>query len=204
MHFMGISDLNLFVVAFIILLLLPGPANLALVTATSKQGLKAGLVTTFGIMLGDQVLLWLATGGVAALLIAYPTAFKLMQIAGAAYLAYMGLTLIWKQSAESAALELKQGGFLLQGFLLTLLNPKAIMFYMAFFPQFIDAENHLGWLTLLVMAALVAAMVLLYSLVFCSLARVLAKPLQRHPKVSRYFEQFAGLSLFFFAIKMLL
>lgn len=204
MPFMGISDINLFVIAFIILLLLPGPGNLALVTATSKHGLKAGLITTLGIMLGDQVLLWLATGGVAALLIAYPAAFKLMQIAGAAYLGYMGVMLVWKRSSNQNALELKQGGFVMQGFLLTLLNPKAIMFYMAFFPQFIDAENHLGFITLLVMAALVAVMVLVYSVVFCSLTLVLAKPLQRHPKISRYFEQLAGISLFFFAIKMLL
>lgn len=204
MPFMGISDVNLFIVAFIILLLLPGPGNLALVTATSKHGIKAGLITTLGIMLGDQVLLWLATGGVAALLITYPAAFKVMQLVGAAYLAYMGAMLVWKKTEGRAVLELKHGGFIMQGFLLTLLNPKAIMFYMAFFPQFIDAENHLGFMTLLVMAVLVAGMVLVYSVVFCSLTRVLAKPLQRHPKISRYFEQLAGVSLFFFAINMLL
>lgn len=200
---MGISDVNLFVIAFMILLLLPGPANVALVTATSKQGFKAAMLTTMGIMLGDQLLLWLATGGVAALLLNYPTAFKVMQYAGAAYLAYMGAVLVWNYTPSSSKLELKQDGFFTQGLILTLLNPKAVMFYMAFFPQFIDTEKHLGFITLFVMAVMVAGMVFVYSVVFCALTKVLSKPFQRHPKISRYFEKLAGLSLFFFAVKML-
>lgn len=203
MDFMGISDVNLFIIAFMILLLLPGPANVALVTVTSKHGFRAAMLTTLGIMFGDQLLLWLATGGVAALLLNYPAAFKTMQFAGAAYLAYMGAALVWKKAQATSIIDLKQGRFFTQGLILTLLNPKAVMFYMAFFPQFIDAEKHLGFITLFVMAVMVASMVFVYSVVFCALTTVLIQPFQRHPKISRYFEQLAGVSLFFFAIKML-
>lgn len=203
MPFMGITDITLFVIAFLILLILPGPGNLALLTATSKSGVRAGIITLFGVMLGDQVLLWLATGGVAALLFSYPAAFKLMQWIGAAYLAFLGLSLLWPKAAGNKAFSFKQGNYFVQGFLLTLLNPKAVMFYMAFFPQFIDADNHLGFITLLVMAATVATICFIYGVVFCLLTKVLAKPFQRHPKIASGFEKLAGLSLIYFAITMM-
>lgn len=72
---LGITDIGLFVTAFLILLILPGPGNLALLTATSKGGIKAGMLTTLGVIAGDQTLMWSATGGVAALLFRYPSLF---------------------------------------------------------------------------------------------------------------------------------
>ena len=59
----GIADYGAFVVAFIILLFIPGPGNLAIITSTTKGGLKGGLAATLGLMAGDQVLMWLAVGG---------------------------------------------------------------------------------------------------------------------------------------------
>ncbi|MFZ2394577.1 LysE family transporter, partial [Rhodoferax sp.] len=75
----GISDYGAFVLAFMVLLFIPGPGNLAIITSTTKGGMLGGLAATFGLMLGDQVLLWLAVAGVAALLMAYPTAFHAVQ-----------------------------------------------------------------------------------------------------------------------------
>jgi hypothetical protein len=72
--FFGIADYASFVVAIIVFLLIPGPGNLALVTSTSKGGWRAGLAATLGVICGDQVLMWLAVAGVAALLAAYPPA----------------------------------------------------------------------------------------------------------------------------------
>ena len=78
----GIADYGAFVVAFIILLFIPGPGNLAIITSTTKGGLKGGLAATLGLMAGDQVLMWLAVAGVAAVLAAYPTAFHAVQWLG--------------------------------------------------------------------------------------------------------------------------
>ncbi|MFT7117221.1 MAG: leucine efflux protein, partial [Rhodoferax sp.] len=86
----GVVDYGGFVVAIIIFLLIPGPGNLALITSTSKGGIRGGLAATLGVILGDQVLVWLAVAGVAALLATYPVAFNVVQWLGAAYLAWLG------------------------------------------------------------------------------------------------------------------
>src|SRR5450756_2211086 len=86
----GIADYAAFVAAILIFLLIPGPGNLALITSTGKGGIRGGLAATLGVIVGDQVLMWLAVAGVAALLAAYPTAFYAVQWLGAAYLAWLG------------------------------------------------------------------------------------------------------------------
>src|SRR5215217_5267483 len=91
----GIADYGAFVVAIIVFLAIPGPGNLALITSTAKGGIRGGLAATFGVIAGDQVLMWLAVAGVAALLAAYPAAFHAVQWLGAAYLAYLGLRMLF-------------------------------------------------------------------------------------------------------------
>ena len=90
----GISDYGAFVAAIIVFLLIPGPGNLALVTSTGKGGRLGGMAATLGVIAGDQVLMWMAVAGVAALLAAYPTAFHAVQWAGAAYLAWLGFRML--------------------------------------------------------------------------------------------------------------
>jgi threonine/homoserine/homoserine lactone efflux protein len=87
---LGVTDYGAFVAAVIVFLAIPGPGNLALITSTSKGGIRGGLAATLGVILGDQVLMWLAVAGVAALLPAYPAAFHAVQWMGAAYLAWLG------------------------------------------------------------------------------------------------------------------
>lgn len=207
MSFLGINDVGTFVLAFLILLILPGPGNFALITATARGGVTAGIVATVGVIIGDQIILWLATGGVAALLIRYPEWFQLMQWVGAAYLFYLGAMLFRTPSKSTpkaaTTVVMHQGSYLWQALLVTLLNPKALIFYMAFFPQFIDPVHHLGIKTLLVMALLVASITLLYGIVFCALAKKLAAPIRQRPRLIFWLERLAGASLIFFAINML-
>ena len=92
---LGVTDYGTFVAAVLIFLLIPGPGNLALVLSTSKGGIRGGLAATLGVILGDQVLMWMAVAGVAALLSHYPTAFHLVQWAGAAYLAWLGAYMLF-------------------------------------------------------------------------------------------------------------
>ena len=75
---LGVTDYGTFVAAVLIFLLIPGPGNLALVLSTGKGGIRGGLAATLGVILGDQVLMWMAVAGVAALLSHYPAAFHLI------------------------------------------------------------------------------------------------------------------------------
>ncbi|MFN3416751.1 MAG: LysE family transporter, partial [Caldimonas sp.] len=90
----GISDFGAYCAAILVFLALPGPGTFALLTATGKGGFRAGAAATAGLIVGDQILLWLAVAGVAALLTTHPSVFQAVQYAGAAYLCWIGLKLL--------------------------------------------------------------------------------------------------------------
>ncbi|MBF8722534.1 LysE family transporter [Pseudomonas guariconensis] len=200
---LGVTDYGAFVIAFLILLAIPGPGNFALITATGKGGIKAGLAATCGVILGDQVLMWLAVAGVATLLAAYPAAFHVVQWAGAAYLAWLGLRMVLsKPDAAPRESRMANGHYLRQTMMITLLNPKAIMFYMAFFPLFVDPVRHQGVVTFAFMAVTVAALTFLYGLVAVVLTHHLAERMRANPRVSNLLERLAGACLVGFGIKL--
>ncbi len=200
----GIADYGAFVVAFIILLFIPGPGNLAIITSTTKGGLKGGVAATLGLMAGDQVLMWAAVAGVAAVLAAYPTAFHAVQWLGAAYLAWLGFKMITARPGAAPILNIKPHHYFQQALTITVLNPKAIVFYMAFFPLFIDPAHHQGMVTFGVMALTVAVLAFLYCFSVVLLTHYLAERMRANPMISRGLEKLAGVFLLGFGVKLAL
>ena len=200
----GIANYGAFVAAIIVFLMVPGPGNLALITSTSKGGIRGGLAATLGVILGDQVLMWTAVAGVAALLASYPGAFAAVQWLGAAYLAYLGFKMLLAKAGDAPILNIKPAHFLRQALVITLLNPKAIMFYMAFFPLFVDPVQHQGLLTFAVMALTIAALTFAYGLVATLLTHFLAERMRANPAVSRALSKLAGVFLIGFGVKLAL
>lgn len=198
----GISDYGAFAAAVTVFLLIPGPGNLALITSTGKGGWRAGLACCLGVMAADQVLMWLAVAGVAAVLAAYPAAFHAVQWVGAAYLAWLGYKLLTARPGDAPAIEIQPRQYFRQGALITLMNPKAIVFYMAFFPMFVDPANHQGAVTFGVMAATVAAITFIYSVIVVTLTTVLAERLRASPAVVKWLEKTAGVFLIGFGLKL--
>lgn len=201
---LGVTDYGAFVVAFTIFLLIPGPGNLVLITATTKGGVRAGLAATTGIVLGDQVLSWLAVAGVAAILSASPAAFAAVQWVGAAYLAWLGVKMLLAKPGAAPILNIKPYHYLRQAFLITLLNPKAIVFYMAFFPLFIDPVRQQGLLTFGFLALTIAVLACLYGVVATLLTHFFAERMRRHPKAGFLLEKLAGLCLIGFGVRLVL
>ena len=202
--FFGISDYGAFVAAIVLFLAIPGPGNLALITSTSKGGLAGGLMAALGVIAGDQVLMWLAVAGVAAVLSTYPAAFAAIQWAGAAYLAWLGWKMLSAKLGDAPVLNIRPRQYFQQALAITLLNPKAIVFYMAFFPLFVDPQTHLGWVSFGVMAATVAALTFLYGLGMTLLTHYLAERMRANPVVGRVLEKVAGLFLVGFGLKLAL
>ena len=91
---LGVADYGAFVAAIVLFLMIPGPGNLALITSTGQGGVRAGMAACAGVIAADQVLMWLAVAGMAALLAAHPAAFAAMQWLGAAYLAWLGCRML--------------------------------------------------------------------------------------------------------------
>jgi threonine/homoserine/homoserine lactone efflux protein len=199
---LGVTDYSAFALAIIVFLLLPGPGNLALITSTGKGGIRGGIAATFGVILGDQVLMWLAVAGVATLLSAYPAAFHAMQWLGAAYLAWLGARMLLAKPGAAPVLHIRPRHYLRQAFMITLLNPKAIVFYMAFFPLFVDPARHQGLLTFAFMAVTIAVLTFVYGSIAVLLTHFLAERLRASPLVSRTLEKLAGLFLIGFGIRL--
>jgi threonine/homoserine/homoserine lactone efflux protein len=198
----GVADYGAFVAAIIVFLAIPGPGNLALITSTGKGGIRAGLAATLGVIAGDQVLMWAAVAGVAALLLAYPAAFHAVQWMGAAYLAWLGVKMLLAKPGAKPILDIQPRHYFRQAALITLLNPKAIVFYMAFFPLFIDPARHQGLATFGAMAATVATLTFLYGLVVVLLTHHLAERMRANPLIGRAMEKIAGTFLVAFGIKL--
>ncbi len=199
---LGVADYGAFVIAIIIFLLIPGPGNLALITSTGKGGIRGGLAATLGVIIGDQFLMWLAVAGVAALLTAYPAAFHAVQWLGAAYLAWLGVRMLLAKPGAAPILNIRTGQYVRQAFLITLLNPKAIVFYMAFFPLFVDPARHQGMATFGFMAVTIATLTFAYGLSMVLLTHFLAARMRANPAISRALEKLAGLFLIGFGIKL--
>lgn len=198
----GISDYGAFCAAILVFLALPGPGTFALLTSTGKGGFRAGAQATFGLIVGDQVLLWMAVGGVAALLAAHSAAFRLVQYGGAAYLGWFGLRLIFARDGRAAPMHIEPRRYARQSFLITLLNPKAIVFYMAFFPLFIDPATHRGGPTFVAMAATIAVITAAYCLTLCAFAQAVAQQVRAHRRLGRWLERMAGVFLIGFGIRL--
>lgn len=199
---LGISDYWAFVAAVLVFLALPGPGTFALLTATGKGGFRGGAAATAGLIAGDQVLMWLAAAGVAAVLQANEALFKGLQYAGAAYLAWIGLRLLRARADDAPPIAMHAGRFARQAFLITLMNPKAIVFYMAFFPLFIDADAHRGVVTFAAMAATIAAVTLAYCLALCAFADAIGARVRAHRRLAQLLQRAAGLALIGFGLKL--
>jgi threonine/homoserine/homoserine lactone efflux protein len=200
----GVSDYGAFVVAVIVFLAIPGPGNLALITSTGKGGVVGGLAATLGVMAGDQVLMWAAVAGVAALLSASPLLFNGVQWLGAGYLAWLGFRMITAKAGDAPVINIRAGQYFHQALMITLLNPKAIVFYMAFFPLFVDPAKHQGLVTFGFMAATVALLTFLYGALAVGLTWHFAERLRASPTATRWLNRVAGTMLVAFGLKLAL
>ena len=200
--FVGVADYGSFVIAVIVFLLIPGPGNLALITSTSKGGVPGGMGATLGVIAGDQVLMWAAVAGVSAIMSAYPAAFRAVQWMGAVYLTWLGIKMLVAKTGDGPILQIKPRHYFSQALVITLLNPKAIVFYMAFFPLFVDPVRHQGVRTFGVMATTIAALTFLYGLAAVLLTYFLAQRIRANPKISGILQKAAGVFLIGFGIKL--
>ena len=165
--------------------------------------MRAGAAATLGVIVGDQVLLWLAVGGVAALLAANPGVFQAVQYAGAAYLGWIGLKLLLAREGDASPIHIEPRQYARQAFFITLLNPKAIVFYMAFFPLFIDPATHRGAVTFAAMAVTIAVITAAYCLTLCAFASAISRRVRSHRWLARALQRLAGLFLIGFGIRLI-
>lgn len=140
----GIHDLGMFVVSGLLLNIMPGPDSLLIMTRSATQGARAGCMAALGIGAGVFVHIFAAALGLSAVLATSATAFTVVKYIGAAYILYLAFGLLRSKPRDAAApvalAPLPYRKIFAQGFLTNVLNPKVALFFLAFVPQFIDAD----------------------------------------------------------------
>lgn len=140
--------LLVFVLSSLALIATPGPNLMYIAARSAAQGRAAGLLSVLGVDCGTLAHVAASACGLSALLVSSPTAFAALKFAGAGYLIYLGWK-VWaggaSQAGPLALMPAAPGGIFFQGLLTNVLNPKAPLFFLAFFPQFIDVSKSGAW-----------------------------------------------------------
>jgi threonine/homoserine/homoserine lactone efflux protein len=190
------SSLALFLAGAIVLLLTPGPAVLYIVSRTVGQGRAAGLVSAGGIAVGTLFHVTAAVLGLSALLVSSAHAFRVVQLAGAAYLIFLGVRTLTRREETDGAASPEAGHSLRrifsQGIVVNVLNPKSALFFLAFLPQFVDP--HRGHITaqILFLGILFAVMGLCSDSCWALLANQVSARLRSSSRLQRAQKNLSG------------
>jgi len=193
---LGIHDLALFVVAGLLLNVSPGPDTLYIAGRSATQGMRAGVVAALGIAAGCFVHIAAAAIGLSALILASANAFLALKIAGAAYLLYVGATLLLTRTAPAReAPKLTPAPLrtiFFQGCLTNALNPKVALFFLAFLPQFIATDAPDKALAFLVLGMIFNVNGTFWNLFVAWSANRLAGGLARNAHVAAWMNRTVG------------
>ncbi|MGH3023415.1 MAG: LysE family translocator [Gaiellaceae bacterium] len=151
------GTLALFAGAAFLLLIVPGPAVLYIVTQSIEHGRRAGLVSMLGVQVGGLVHVAAASLGLSALLVQSAVAFNVVKYAGAAYLIFLGVRRLLTRQAAAPTGERpprRLDRLFRQGIVVNVLNPKAALFFFAFLPQFVNVEEGAVWFQIAVLGLL--------------------------------------------------
>jgi len=129
-----------YLVACLVIVIVPGPTVTLIVANSLRHGTRAGILNMLGTQVGEAIIITAAGVGLASLIEAMGHWFDWLRLAGAAYLIWLGWKMIRSSGeiADGVPAKAPRGGFLLQGAVVALSNPKTLLFFGAFFPQFID------------------------------------------------------------------
>ena len=212
MSFYGVTDVWTYVIGAIGIILLPGPNSLFILSVATARGVKAGFQGALGVFLGDTVLLALVGLGAAGLLRSTPALFMVVKYAGAAYLSWVGLQLVraaiqkWTSRDERTDVVAGVPAHLAQPFrralVVSVLNPKAILFLLSFFVQFIDPAYATPVVPFLILSAIVMGFSALYLSVLIFAGARLAQTFSARRKVSAALTSAVGGVFVWFGLKL--
>jgi leucine efflux protein len=201
----GIENFSSFILAVLIFQCIPGAGTIAILNATARQGYTAGLASVAGTLCGDFIFMFAAVIGLAAVLKANPIFFYSLQWLGAIYLIWMGWQLFRTKLSDVSVLNNNNQAasvFFKRSLLVTLTNPKVVLFFVSFFPLFISPKA--SSLTLMVMIAFVVLISAIYQTLLVVLGNKVALSLKRLPYARKLATRLAGIALIGFGVRLAL
>ncbi len=218
MSFYGVTDLWTYVVGAFGIILLPGPNSLYVLSVATARGVRAGFQGAYGVFVGDTVLLLFTALGAASLLRTHPALFMVVKYVGAAYLFWIGLNLLWgalkglRRPAESPSVRAEgaspaaTAAHLQRPFrralVISLLNPKAILFLLSFFVQFIDPAYAQPEVPFLILSAILMGFSAAYLTVLIFAGARLAQTFSQRKRLSGGLSSLVGGLFVWFGSKL--
>ncbi|MEG0483440.1 MAG: leucine efflux protein LeuE [Acinetobacter sp.] len=210
----GITDIATYILGAIFIVILPGPNSLYVMSIASRFGIKTGYIGAFGVFVGDLILILCTVLGAASLLHTFPWLFIILKITGAAYLSYLGVRLLiasaktWMnkpkniQTISEKSTTVEQFHPFRTALTISLLNPKAIMFYLSFFVQFVDPKYPYPAISFAVLSVILQAISMAYLTILIFSGIRLANFFNRRYKVAAFSVAYVGLLFCGFGLKL--
>ncbi|MEV5978136.1 leucine efflux protein LeuE [Streptomyces sp. NPDC052114] len=214
---LGVIDLPTYLAGLVLIVLLPGPNSLYVLSVAARRGVRSGYAAAAGVWCGDTVLMTLSAAGVASLLQANALLFGIVKYAGAGYLTWLAVGMLraawgmWRSRREQAVADgagrddATAGAGerpLRKAFVISLLNPKAILFFIAFFVQFVDPGYAYPALSFVVLGALAQLASFLYLTALIFGGTKLSAAFRRRRRLSAGATSAAGALFLGFAVKL--
>ncbi|MFD9001409.1 leucine efflux protein LeuE [Streptomyces sp. NPDC059582] len=212
---LGVIDLPTYLAGLVLIVLLPGPNSLYVLSVAARRGVRTGYTAAAGVWCGDTVLMTLSAAGVASLLQANAVLFGIVKYAGAGYLTWLAVGMLraawamWRArrepAAQSAQAEPVAGERpFRRALVVSLFNPKAILFFVAFFVQFVDPGYAYPALSFVVLGAFAQLASFLYLTALIFGGTRLAAAFRRRRRLSAGATSAAGVLFLGFAVKLTL
>jgi leucine efflux protein len=213
----GIIHFPSYLMGAILIILLPGPNSLYVLTLSAERGWQKGLWASVGIVVGDAIIMLSVALGAATVLASSPLTYNLLRLSGAIYLAWLGLGIIRsglkrfqaKEVTAETSSVLQAGGIMrlhpfLAALLLALTNPKAIFFFVSFFTQFVDPDFHqpaFGFFYLAVVTQLIS---MAYLAILIGAGQYCLGLAKAHPNIAASLWLTTGMLFIAFSLRLLL
>lgn len=198
-----IESYSSFILAIIVFQLFPGAGTIAILTATAAGGVRSGICAVYGTLLGDAIYMSSAVLGLATMLQKYPMTLKVAQYGGVIYLCYLGVQKL-VESVETISIKHREkrdnAHVFKKAFAICLTNPKAIMFFMAFFPLFLSQDSRPA--TLLIMMLHVTVISLIYQMLLVVMGNSVSQYLTRWKYSKLVATRLAGIAFIAFGLKL--
>lgn len=189
------TSLMIFIAAAVALLLTPGPAVLYIIARSLEQGRMAGIVSTLGIALASVTHVFFAALGLSALLMQSALAFTIVKYLGAVYLIYLGIRTLLSKAKAGPVSTVETKSLLRifsQGFIVNLLNPKTALFFLAFLPQFVNADRGSITVQIVILGAIFVGLAIFSDGLYAIIAGSAGQFLSGNLRVARLQKNFAG------------
>ncbi|GHH69924.1 leucine efflux protein [Kitasatospora indigofera] len=196
---LGVNDLATYVLGALVIVLLPGPNSLYVLSVAARKGVRTGYRAALGVFVGDFTLISLTSLGAASLLKANPAVFLVVKFGGAAYLLWIGVGMLraarqlWREhragalsepDGEPAAVAATEENPFRRALVISLLNPKAILFLLSFFTQFVDPSYGQPVLSFALLGGILQSFSLLYLSALIFAGTSLAAAFRRRKRLS--------------------